>query len=135
MKLGIPEMMFILLIVIYCISLPKILARAGQKTWMAYVPFLQFYPWVKAIQRPWYWALLMLVPGVNFIMMVIAQVELGIAFNQRSTKEQWLFGALPWWRLIQLAFQQTNIEYVGPRSWEGKRRALLVNGVRRFCLQ
>lgn len=123
MKLGIPEMMFILLIVIYCITLPKILARAGQKTWMAYVPFLQFYPWVKAIQRPWYWALLMIVPGVNFIMMVIAQVELGIAFNQRSTKEQWLFGALPWWRLIQLAFQQQQIEYVGPRSWEGKMKS------------
>ena len=123
MTIGLPELLFFILIVIYCITLPKILARAGQKSWMAYFPILQFFPWMKAIQRPWYWALLMLVPGVNFIMMVIAQVELGIAFNQRSTKEQWLFGALPWWRLIQLAFKQQNIEYVGPRSWDGKKKS------------
>jgi hypothetical protein len=40
--------------------------------------------------------LLLLVPGVNLIMLVIVNVEMGIVFNQRSTGTQWKFGALPW---------------------------------------
>ncbi len=123
MHFGIPEFLFFLLIAIYCITLPKILSRAGQNTWMSYVPVLQFIPLTKAIGRPWYWVLLLLIPGVNFLMMVIVNVELGIAFNYRSTKEQWMFGALPWYRLCVLAFQQKETAYVGARSWEGKKKS------------
>lgn len=121
--IGIPEILFILLIIIYCITLPKILERGNQKTWMSYIPILQFIPFLKVIQRPWYWILLLLVPGVNFIMMVIINVELGIVFNQRSTKEQWLFGALPWYRLIQLAFKQPDLAYVGARDWSKTKKS------------
>jgi signal peptidase I len=123
MHFGIPEFLFVALIAIYCITLPKILSRAGQTSWMSYIPILQFIPLTKAIQRPWYWVLLLLVPGVNFLMMVIVNVELGIVFNYRSAKEQWLFGALPWYRLIVLAFQQKESPYVGARSWEGKKKS------------
>lgn len=123
MNFGLPEFLFVVLILIYCVTLPKILARAGQNSWMAYVPILQFIPFVKAIGRPWYWVLLLLVPGVNFIMMAIINVELGIGFNFRTTKEQWLFGALPWYRLPALAYQQKDAVYIGPRSWEGKKKS------------
>lgn len=123
MNFGLPEFLFVVLILIYCITLPKILARANQKSWLSYIPVLQFIPFVKAIGRPWYWVLLLLVPGVNFIMMAIINVELGIVFNYRSTKEQWMFGALPWYRLYTLAFQQTDSTYIGPRSWEGKKKS------------
>ncbi len=123
MNFGIPEFLFVVLILIYCVTLPKILPRAGQKSWMAYIPILQFIPFVKALGRPWYWVLLLLVPGVNFLMMVIINVELGIAFNFRSTKEQWMFGALPWYRLVVLSFQQKEVAFVGPRSWTGKKKS------------
>ena len=43
-------------------------------------------------------------------MMTIMHVELGLAFGKRSTKDQWMFGALPWWALWELR-QQT-------RGWE-----------------
>jgi signal peptidase I len=111
------------LILIYCFTLPKILTRAGQNTWMSYVPVLQYFPFVKAIHRPWYWVLLLLVPGVNLIMMAIINVELGIVFNQRSTKQQWIMGALPWYGLIQLAFQNTNAPYVGARDWSKTKKS------------
>jgi signal peptidase I len=120
---GIPEILFIILILIYCATLPKILARGGQDTWMSYVPVLQFIPLIKVIQRPWYWVLLLLVPGVNFIMLVIVNVELGIVFNQRSTKQQWIMGALPWYGLIQLAFQNTTAPYVGARDWSKTKKS------------
>jgi len=120
---GIPEILFIVLILIYCFTLPKILTRAGQNTWMSYVPVLQYFPFVKAIHRPWYWVLLLLVPGVNLIMMAIINVELGIVFNQRSTKQQWIMGALPWYGLIQLAFQNTDAPYVGARDWSKTKKS------------
>ena len=120
---GIPEILLLLLIAIYCFALPKILSRAGQTTWMTYVPILQFLPFLKTIQRPWYWILLLMVPGVNLIMLVIINVELGIVFNLRSTKEQWLFGALPWVRIIQLAFQPGESTYVGARDWSKTKKS------------
>ncbi len=123
MHFGIPELLFILLIVIYCIALPKILERGGQKSWMSFVPILQFIPFLKVIQRPWYWLLLLLVPGVNLIMLVIINVELGIVFNQRSTKEQWLFGALPWYRLPLMSFKQPELPYVGARDWSKTKKS------------
>lgn len=123
MNFGIPEFLFVVLIIIYCITLPKILPRAGQNSWMSFVPVLQFIPFIKAIGRPWYWFLLLLVPGVNFLMMVIINVELGIVFNFKSTKDQWFFGALPWYRLITLAFKEKEVAYVGPRSWDGKKKS------------
>jgi signal peptidase I len=50
-------------------------------------------------------------------------VELGLAFGKRSTKDQWLFGALPWLALSQLAFQEKNLPYLGPRDWTGKKKS------------
>lgn len=121
MHLGIPEFLFLALILEYCLVLPPILKRYGHQTWMTYIPVLQFIPLVKALQRPWYWVLLLLVPGLNLLMLVIVNVELGIAFNLRSTKDQWLFGALPWYRLAKLAFQEKHISYLGPRDWKRKK--------------
>ena len=92
MQLGIPEILFLILLLEHFITLPKIFTKAGQTSRYGYVPVLQWLTWLKVIQRPWWWVFLLIVPGVNLIMFTILHVETAIVFGQRSTKEQWFAG-------------------------------------------
>ena len=113
-----------LLMVVYCITLPILLKRAGHsKPWLGYIPVVQFIPVFKVLKHPVWWFLIMLCPGVNLLMMIIVNVELGIAFGKRSVKEQWMFGVLPWYTLVQLAFKDTSATFIGPRDWTGKKKS------------
>lgn len=120
----IPWILLILLIAIQCATTPALMKRSGLSYKLpGFIPILHFLPMLKIIGRPWYWFLLLLVPGVNLIMLVIVNVEVGIVFNQRSTGNQWKFGALPWYALYELAFNKKEEKYVGPRNWKDKKKS------------
>ncbi len=120
----IPWILLFLLIAIQCATTPALMKRSGLEFKLpGFIPILHFLPLLKIIGRPWYWFLLLLVPGVNLIMLVIVNVEIGIVFNQRSAKTQWKFGALPWYALYELAFQKKEEQYVGPRNWKEKKKS------------
>ena len=121
--MGIPEILFFVLLAIYFVVLPKLFARAGQDSWKGYVPFYQYIIWLKILGRPWWWIILLITPGVNFLVLVILNVETAIAFNQREIKNQWLAGLLPWLYLPQLAFKNTEKKFIGPRDWTGKKKS------------
>lgn len=114
------------LIVIYCITLPMLLKRAGVgNAVIGYIPLVQFFPFLKMLKRPWWWFFILLCPGINLMMLVIINVELGIAFGKRSTKEQWFFGALPWVAISKLALKEKEVPYMGPRDWTGKKKSAM----------
>jgi signal peptidase I len=120
----IPWILLFSLIAIQCATTPAFMKRSGLEFKLpGFIPILHFLPLLKIIGRPWYWFLLLLVPGVNLIMLVIVNVEVGIVFNQRSSKDQWKFGALPWYALYELAFKKTEEKYVGPRNWKDKKKS------------
>jgi signal peptidase I len=112
------------LVLIYSITLPSLLKRAGLNSALGYIPLVNFVPMLKLIKRPWYWFFVILCPGINLWLIIILNVELGLAFGKRSTKDQWLFGALPWLALPQLAFKEKALAYVGPRDWTGKKKTM-----------
>ena len=119
----IPWILLIALIVVYSITLPPLLKRAGLNATLGYIPLVNFFPFLKMIKRPWWWFFLLLSPGVNLMMLVIINVELGIAFGKRKTGEQWFFGALPWYALFKLAYQEKEVAFIGPRDWTGKKKS------------
>jgi len=120
----IPWILLFLLIAIQCATTPALMKRSGLEFKLpGFIPVLHFLPLLKIIGRPWYWFLLLLVPGVNLIMLVIVNVEVGIVFNQGSAKTQWKFGALPWYALYELAFKKNHEKYVGPRNWKDKKKS------------
>ena len=121
----IPWIFLIALLVVYSATLPSLLKRAVMNSALGYIPLVNFYPFLKMIKRPWWWLLLLLCPGVNLLVLVIMNIELGIAFNKRSTKDQWFFGALPWVALPTLAFKEKEQAYVGPRDWKGKKKSTM----------
>lgn len=120
----IPWILLFLLIAIQCATTPALMKRSGLEFKLpGFIPIIHFLPLLKIIGRPWYWFLLLLVPGVNLIMLVIVNVEVGIVFNQRSAKDQWKFGALPWYALYELAFKKNEEKYAGPRNWKDKKKS------------
>lgn len=123
--MNIAEILLILLYLVYFPALPQIFKKAGLPAWHGYVPVLQWVTWLKMIKRPWYWVFVLFVPGVNLLMLTIMNVEIGLVFNKRSTKEQWYFGALPWVAVPDFAFRNKDAKYVGPRDWSKRKKGML----------
>ncbi len=116
--------LLLLLLVIYFITLPQIFAKAGEDSWKGYVPVYNFITWLKILKRPWWWVILLFIPGVNLIMFSILHVETAIAFGKRSVGDQWFAGLLPWVFLPKLAFSNAGAKWIGPRDWEGKKKTI-----------
>ena len=100
------------LAVIYTISFAKLFEKAGRKSWEGIVPIYNLFVWMKIIQRPFYWALLLIFPGVNIIMLAVMNVNTATVFGKRTTKDYLLAVFAPFILLPQLAFDKDS-KYVG----------------------
>ena len=118
-----PWILLLLAIVLQLVTLPALIKRHNPdgQAWQGAVPGLHFFAWLKLIERPWYWGLFLLVPGINLIMLTVMHVELGLAFGRRALKDQWVMGALPWWGLWEL--RQGNDAWIGKRDWSKTRKS------------
>ena len=45
--------------------------KAGKQGWEALVPGYNLWVWLKLVERPWWWLILLLVPGVNIMMFLV----------------------------------------------------------------
>jgi len=112
----------ILLLVVYFASFYKIFAKAGRTNkWEGFIPIYNFVIWAKIMKRPWWWAILLLIPGVNFVMTLVMNVELARNFNQRSTNETLKAIFIPWLVIWNIA-QKPEIVYVGPVDYKNIKR-------------
>jgi uncharacterized membrane protein YhaH (DUF805 family) len=60
----------------------KIFTKAGQPGWACIIPIYNLYVWCKTVGRPWWWILLMLIPFVNFIILIILIIDLAKSFGK-----------------------------------------------------
>jgi len=117
----IPWLLLALICLEHLIFVPALIKKSGGTTWHGYVPILNALAILKMNGRPWYWVMFLLFPGINLIMLTIMHVELGIVFGKRSTKDQWIMGAIPWVGLAMLSVGKE--EYVGPRTWIKRKKS------------
>ncbi|MCB0789450.1 MAG: S26 family signal peptidase [Flavobacteriales bacterium] len=116
-------LLFAYFAVVYA-SLWKLFVKAGRPAWEGFVPGYNLYVWNKLIGKPWWWLILLLVPGVNLLMLIIMNVNLSIAYGQREFKDHVLMTFLPWVKIPELAFKE-EFKYVGPIPKEQRKRGLL----------
>lgn len=95
------------------ICLPKIFAKAGEAAWKGAVPLYNLVVWNKILGKPWYWLVLLLVPGVNLLMLIIYNVNTSIALGKRTLKEHVIMVLVPWVELSNLAFHP-KYKWVAP---------------------
>jgi signal peptidase I len=79
------NVIFLILVVISFAGLYKIFKKTGRTPWKAFVPFLNFYEWIKLLERPWWWVFLMIVPGVNILMYSVLAVITAQYYGKRKT--------------------------------------------------
>ena len=60
-------MIFLLLILIVIISQYKLFKKANQSGWAAFIPIYNMIVWLRIINKPWWWLLLMFIPYAGLI--------------------------------------------------------------------
>ena len=70
------------IIVLLVVSMWKIFTKAGQPGWAAIIPIYNLFILLKIVGKPWWWLLGMLIPFVNFIVLIIVTIALAKAFGK-----------------------------------------------------
>ncbi|MFB6258605.1 MAG: signal peptidase I [Flavobacteriales bacterium] len=117
----IDTVLLILTVIAHYATLWRIFQKAGRKAWEGLVPIYNLFIWLKLMRKPGWWALLLLLPGVNFLMVIILHVETVKMFGRRSFSDGLIAIFLPWVYLPYLAFIQKE-QWKGPVQWLSKKK-------------
>ena len=69
-------------IVFMIVAMWKIYEKAGQEGWAAIIPIYNTYILLKIVGKPWWWLLLMLIPGVNLVLIIWTYNMLSKSFGK-----------------------------------------------------
>ncbi|MBG0770099.1 MAG: signal peptidase I [Anaerolineaceae bacterium] len=89
----------------------KIFVKAGQPGWVVLIPIYNIIVLLEIVGRPTWWLLLMLIPGVNFVISIILTFDLAASFGKDTGFGFGLF-FLSFIFMLILAFGDAR--YVGP---------------------
>jgi len=103
---------FLALVLASFFGLGKLFTKAGIESWKAYIPIYNFYELSKLLNKPWWWCLIMIVPGVNILMYGVYGFNTARAFNKPSNNDLWFASFLPYIFFVKLGFDDTA-KYVG----------------------
>ncbi len=111
-SIGTGSWLFILIVIIFYIyTYWRIFEKAGKPGWATLIPIYNTLVMLKIIGKPWWWILLFLIPGVNFIFAIWMINLLSISFGKGIGFTLGLIFLSPIFYPI-LAF--SNAEYQGP---------------------
>lgn len=72
----------IVLCVFYIYCMWKIYRKAGYQGWEAIIPVYNTYILLKIVGKPWWWLLMLLIPGINIIFAIWAYNMLSKSFGK-----------------------------------------------------
>jgi hypothetical protein len=60
-----------LLIILLHAGLAGIFIKARRQFWEALIPGYNLWIWIKIVEKPWWWLILLLIPGVNIMLFLV----------------------------------------------------------------
>jgi signal peptidase I len=111
----------ILLLVALHIGLWKTFVKAGRQAWEAFIPGYNLWVWLRIIDKPWWWLILLLIPGVNLMMLMIMTFLTMRNFEVESPLEIVLGVIFFPFFLIYLGFKDTY-RFMGVDYWKKYER-------------
>lgn len=90
----------------------KFFEKAGEKGWIGFIPFYNYYIHLKIVGRPNWWVLLLFVPVVNFFIALTMHLDLLKSFGKYTYFDQAFGVVLAPFYMLYVAF--------GPTEYEGK---------------
>ncbi|MBI3517856.1 MAG: signal peptidase I [Bacteroidetes bacterium] len=106
------NIIFLILVLISFVGLYKIFEKAGLPGWKALIPVYNFWLVGTIINRPKWWGLIMIVPGVNLIMYGVYGFHLARAFKKRMNNDLIVASLMPYLYFAYLGFSK-DIKYFG----------------------
>ena len=119
---------FLALVLISFFGLSKLFKKAGLESWKAFVPFYNFYCLSKLLDKPWWWCLIMVVPGVNILMYGVYGFNVARAFNKPSNQDLLFASILPYLFFVKIGFDDTA-KFVGLSKFKIEPSKLIKNWV------
>ncbi|MBS1634641.1 MAG: signal peptidase I [Bacteroidetes bacterium] len=109
------NIIFLVLILVSYAGLYKLFEKAGLPAWKALIPVYNFCVTSKLIDKPWWWGLIMIVPGVNLIMYGVYGFNLARAFGKRTTNDLLFASLLPYIFFVKIGFDK-NAKFIGVKD-------------------
>lgn len=78
---GVSALISLIVFVVAIAAYWRIFTKAGEAGWKSIIPIYNIVVLLKIVGRPWWWLLLMLVPLVNFIVMIVVMNDLSKSFG------------------------------------------------------
>ncbi|MGZ4067642.1 MAG: DUF5684 domain-containing protein, partial [Bacteroidia bacterium] len=102
--------------------------KAGIPGWKAFVPFYNFYEWLKLIEKPKWWVALMIVPGVNIIMYGVLTFNLARYFGKRKGSDLFIASVFSFLYIPYLGFDE-KAKLTGVADMNGKEIPFIKNWI------
>ncbi|MBS1487685.1 MAG: signal peptidase I [Bacteroidetes bacterium] len=80
--LGIFAVIYVAIIVLMIVSMWKIFVKAGKPGWAAIIPIYNIIVLLEIVNKPIWWFILLIIPLVNFIILIILIHRLSLSFGQ-----------------------------------------------------
>ena len=111
------DLMTILLLIIILFPMLNywIFDEAGVGGYTALIPLYNYYIWLKVIGKPWWWLLLMLVPFINFFMIMLMLVQTALSYAKHNLGEQALAVLVPFAYVPYLGLSKKE-HYIKPEN-------------------
>jgi len=102
---------FLAVAVFYIVAEWKIFAKAGKPGWAIFIPIYNLIIFLEIVGKPWWWIFLLMIPFVNFVLLIILIHRLSLSFGKDAGFTVGLL-FLSWLFIPILAFG--SAKYVGP---------------------
>ncbi len=82
--LGGIAILYLVIIVVMIASIWKIFTKAGKPGWASIIPIYNIIVLLEIVNKPVWWIVLLLVPFVNFVILIIIYLELAKVFGKSA---------------------------------------------------
>ena len=79
---GIFGLIFLAAFILTIVGKAMVFKKAGEPPWAAIIPLYNRYITFRIVGRPWWWLLAWLVPPVNWVVLLLAHIDLAHAFGK-----------------------------------------------------
>ena len=79
---GIVWLIYLAIVIAVIAGWWMIFTKAGEAGWKSIIPIWNYLVILKIVGREWWWILLMLIPIVNFIVLIVVSIDLAKSFGR-----------------------------------------------------
>lgn len=119
---------FLLLVLASFYGLSLLFKKAATPGWKAWIPIYNFYILAKLLNKPWWWCLIMIVPGVNILMYGVYGFNVARAFNKPSNSELLFASVLPYLFFVKIGHDDTA-KFVGLSKYKIEPHKIIKNWI------